>query len=101
MTKREIHRLKACALAAGLLLVPGFSAAGAMQPPRLVLQITVDALRGDLPGRYAHLFGDGGFRYLMDQGVHYTNAHYQHANTETIRHCPRSARHGGQRLVRP
>lgn len=55
-----------------------------MQPPRLVLQITVDALRGDLPGRYAHLFGDGGFRYLMDQGVSYTNAHYQHANTETI-----------------
>jgi predicted AlkP superfamily pyrophosphatase or phosphodiesterase len=49
-----------------------------------VLQITVDALRGDLPNRYAHLFGDGGFRYLMDGGVHYTNAHYQHANTETI-----------------
>ena len=42
------------------------------------------ALRGDLPGRYAHLFGDGGFRYLMEEGVHYTNAHYQHANTETI-----------------
>jgi arylsulfatase A-like enzyme len=55
-----------------------------VQPPRLVLQITVDALRGDLPGRYAHLFGEGGFRYLMDQGIHYTNAHYQHANTETI-----------------
>ncbi len=54
------------------------------EPPRLVLQITVDALRGDLPGRYAHLFGDGGFRYLMDQGVNYTNAQYQHANTETI-----------------
>jgi predicted AlkP superfamily pyrophosphatase or phosphodiesterase len=56
----------------------------AERPVRLVLQITVDALRGDLPGRYAHLFGDGGFRYLMEQGVHYTNAHYQHANTETI-----------------
>ncbi len=56
----------------------------AATPPRLILQITVDALRGDLPGRYAHLFGDGGFRYLMDKGVHYTNAHYQHANTETI-----------------
>ena len=52
--------------------------------PRLVLQITVDALRGDLPGRYAHMLGDGGFRYLMEQGIDYTNAHYQHANTETI-----------------
>ena len=52
--------------------------------PRLVLQITVDALRGDLPKRYAHMLGEGGFRYLIDEGVVYTNAHYQHANTETI-----------------
>ena len=52
--------------------------------PRLVLQITVDALRGDLPERYAHVLGDSGFRYLMDQGINYTNAHYLHANTETI-----------------
>jgi len=52
--------------------------------PRLILQITVDALRGDLPRRYARLLGDGGFRYLMEQGIDYTNAHYWHANTETI-----------------
>jgi predicted AlkP superfamily pyrophosphatase or phosphodiesterase len=52
--------------------------------PRLILQITVDALRGDLPKRYANVLGDGGFRYLMEQGIDYTNAHYQHANTETI-----------------
>ena len=52
--------------------------------PRLILQITIDALRGDLPQRYAHVLGDGGFRYLMDKGINYTNAHYQHANTETI-----------------
>ena len=52
--------------------------------PKLVLQITVDALRGDLPNRFAHVLGDGGFRYLMERGVYYTNAHYRHANTETI-----------------
>ncbi len=52
--------------------------------PKLILQITVDALRGDLPRRYAHVLGDGGFRYLMENGIDYTNAHYQHANTETI-----------------
>ena len=52
--------------------------------PKLILQITVDALRGDLPKRYAHMLGDGGFRYLMNNGIDYTNAHYQHANTETI-----------------
>ena len=49
MTGRESLQLKAGLLVTGLLLVPGFSAAGAMQPPRLVLQITVDALRGAMP----------------------------------------------------
>jgi len=55
-------------------------------PPRvrLVLQITVDQLRGDLLDRYGHRFGDDGFRRLLDSGVVYTDAHYSHANTETI-----------------
>ncbi|MGC9403470.1 alkaline phosphatase family protein [Vibrio genomosp. F10 str. 9ZC157] len=52
--------------------------------PDLVLQITVDGLRADLLERYKHNFGEGGFRYLMDEGAYYTNAHYQHGNTETI-----------------
>ena len=56
----------------------------AAQPPRLVLQITVDALRGDLPLRHLSKMGKGGFRYLIDHGVFYTSAHYQHGNTETI-----------------
>ena len=51
--------------------------------PRLVLQITVDQLRGDLPGRYADRLTEGGFRYLMEKGTWYIDAHYQHANTET------------------
>jgi predicted AlkP superfamily pyrophosphatase or phosphodiesterase len=57
---------------------------GAEQPPRLILQITVDALRGDLPRRFANVLGDGGFRYLMEQGIYYNSARYEHANTETI-----------------
>jgi predicted AlkP superfamily pyrophosphatase or phosphodiesterase len=52
--------------------------------PRLVLQITVDQLRGDFITRYEGRLGEGGFRYLLDNGVYYSNAHYQHANTETI-----------------
>jgi len=71
-------------LVAASLSIPVVQAADAEKPPRLVLQITVDALRGDLPRRYAHMLGDGGFRYLMDNGINYTNAHYRHANTETI-----------------
>jgi len=52
--------------------------------PKLIVQITVDALRGDLPSRYKNVLGEGGFRYLMDRGIHYDNAHFRHANTETI-----------------
>jgi len=77
-------RLNTILMVLALVVASGLSAFGAERKPRLVLQITVDALRGDLPGRYVDLFGDGGFRYLMDQGVCYTNAHYQHANTETV-----------------
>ena len=51
---------------------------------KLVLQVTIDGLRADLLYRYRNGFGEGGFQYLMQQGVVYTNAHYQHANTETI-----------------
>ena len=52
--------------------------------PKLILQITVDALRGDLPERFAGLYGEGGWNYLLNEGVHFTNANYTHANTETI-----------------
>ena len=51
---------------------------------KLVLQITVDGLRADLLNRYQVGFGQGGFNYLLKNGTVYTNAHYLHANTETI-----------------
>jgi predicted AlkP superfamily pyrophosphatase or phosphodiesterase len=53
-------------------------------PPRLVLQITVDALRADMPRRFDRHYGEGGWRYLLEEGSYYENAHYAHANTETI-----------------
>lgn len=53
-------------------------------PPRLILQITVDQLRGDLPQRFLDRMGEGGFRYLLEQGVVFKDAHHAHANTETI-----------------
>ncbi len=60
------------------------AAPAAETPPKLILQITVDQLRGDLPGRYLPQMGEGGFRYLLDNGVVFANAHHAHANTETI-----------------
>ena len=70
-------------LAIGILMLP-LAIVAADKPPRLVLQITVDQLRGDLPARYLNKMGKGGFRYLLNEGVVYENAHHAHSNTETI-----------------
>ncbi|MGF1753361.1 alkaline phosphatase family protein [Vibrio makurazakiensis] len=77
-----MHYLKLSAL--GLALICTLPVAANETKPNLVLQITVDGLRADLLERYQHNFGEGGFRYLMEDGTYYTNAHYQHGNTETI-----------------
>lgn len=58
-------------------------AAATQSPPRLVLQLTVDQLRGDQLLRYRDKFGAGGFRLLLDRGIYYGNAHYQSSNTFT------------------
>ena len=70
-------------LAVLLAMVTGQLAAAA-DAPRLVLQITVDGLRGDRLDLYAENFAKDGLNYLRNKGVVYHNAHYLHANTETI-----------------
>jgi predicted AlkP superfamily pyrophosphatase or phosphodiesterase len=74
------------AMAMAFLVTGAVSHADAQERPRvkLVLQITVDGLRGDLLNRYGERFGKGGFRYLVEKGVVFANVHYSHANTETI-----------------
>jgi len=69
-----------------LLLAVACSATSvdAAEKPKLILQVTVDQLRGDLPTRYYDRLGEGGFRYLWEEGIVYRNAHHAHANTETI-----------------
>ena len=72
-------------LRAALIAALIFSAAAsAGDKPKLILQITVDQLRGDLPTRYYDRLGEGGFRYLWESGIVYRDAHHGHANTETI-----------------
>ena len=75
-----------CALMFTLVSNPVRASEPAVGSPqiRLVLQITVDGLRGDLLNRYGSRFGENGFRYLLSKGTVYTNAHHEHANTETI-----------------
>lgn len=56
----------------------------AQEKPKLVLQITVDQLRGDLIDRFGAGMTDDGFKYLLKNGAVFTNAHHRHANTETV-----------------
>lgn len=74
--------LIACTLLSSMTLVMAQEKAAVSR--KLVLQITVDQFRGDLPTRYYDRLGEGGLKYLLDTGTYYTNAHHQHANTETI-----------------
>jgi predicted AlkP superfamily pyrophosphatase or phosphodiesterase len=87
MALRAEGFLAARRLLGALLALLGLAAAPATAAGadyRLVLQITVDGLRGDLLERYRAGFGEGGFNRLLEHGAVYTDAHYQHANTETI-----------------
>ena len=70
-----------CLMSVTILSAPLVQAQSA---PKLVVQITVDALRGDLPTRYYERLGENGFRYLWEKGTVYADAHHAHANTETI-----------------
>jgi len=87
-----LHVMRACPVLGTLVFLAALTlpttvvaqSADADTRPRLVLQITVDQLRGDLPLRYLDRFTDGGFRYLLEQGTAYMDAHHAHANTETI-----------------
>lgn len=85
--KSAVSRIVFLLIAVMALLAVGdctFANAQTRPDIRLVLQITVDGLRADLLNRYEDGFGEEGFRLLMDKGTVYTNAHFQHANTETI-----------------
>ena len=67
-----------------MLPVFGSISAAVAAQPKLVLQINADQLRGDLPQRFVDRIGDGGFRYLLNQGVVFKDAHHAHASTEAI-----------------
>jgi len=85
MKKTSIRIILALALAG--VTLPAFAQDAAKvetEKPKLILQITVDQLRGDLPRRYVDRMTDAGFRYLLEKGTVYLDAHHRHANTETI-----------------
>ena len=70
-------------LVALIAISPLRAPAAADTHPRLVVVIVVDQLRGDLPARAAAASAHGGFGQIMDAGVIYDQAFYDHATTAT------------------
>ncbi len=66
-----------------LLLIISLTAFSANDQPRLVLQIVVDQLRGDLIHQHQQQFDKNGFNYLLNHAIDFQNAHHPHANTTT------------------
>ena len=52
------------------------------QIPKLVITLVVDQFRPDLLTRFDDLYV-GGFRWLMDHGIWFTNTHHEHSYTAT------------------
>lgn len=75
-----MHNFFRLSLLAALTLLQPLSA----EAPALILQITVDQLRGDLLERYREQLSPHGFGYLMDRGINYQNVHFSHSATETL-----------------
>ena len=50
--------------------------------PKLVITLVVDQMRPDLLTRFDNLY-TGGFRWLMDHGIWFTNTHHEHSYTAT------------------
>lgn len=71
--------LTACLAAASVQAATPAPAAA----PKLVVVLVVDGLPNEQVLRYRDQFGQGGFRRLLDQGAHFSNAHQAHGITVT------------------
>ncbi len=81
----HVRLASAALVGAGLLTalsLPAQTTATPVPRTRLVVQLTIDQLRGDYLDRYASQY-TGGFKWLATHGAVFTNATHDHAVTET------------------
>ena len=75
-------------------------APGGKAPPKLVLFLVIDGFPQDQLVKYYDLYGDRGFKLLLDKGGWYGNNHYSHATTytsvghATLLSCAHPYKHG-------
>lgn len=65
-----------------LAVVMGVEAQTASEVPALVVNIIVDQLRSDYLEAFSPLYGDNGFKRLMEEGRVYTQAEYPFSNPD-------------------
>ena len=65
-----------------LFSIYGAEAQTAPALPRLVVNVMIDQLRSDYMEAFFPLYGDRGFRRLMQEGCMYTNAEYPFARPD-------------------
>ena len=80
-TYKKVGEAGAKALAV-LLLLSASSSAKATEAPKVVVSIVVDQLRGDYLNKFAHLYGEDGFKKLHAKGCVYTNGYYAHTSPD-------------------
>src|SRR5690349_5275091 len=85
MVKRLSPTFAFVALLASLAFQQPAAAAGPTDKPRLVVLISIDQFRADYLTRFEDLFLPptasgkvGGFRYLMERGAYFPDAHHDH-----------------------
>ena len=83
MKNPSLSLMASVAFTAAVFLSKFAFAAQSPEPPKLILVIIVDQMRGDYLPLMQSRLGVGGFRRLLDQGLVYTNANYRHGTTVT------------------
>ena len=79
--QRNIHTYT-IALLMACTLAPTEMTAANDGTPKAIVSIVVDQLRADYLEKYAHLYGDGGFKRLFAEGRVYTNGYFSHATPD-------------------
>ena len=65
------------------VLLPGCGLWTTAPKPRLVVLLVIDQFRADYLERFAHRFGEDGFKRLLREGAVFTSCYYPYAVTET------------------
>ena len=64
------------------VLLAASGSAYSSEVPKVVVGIVIDQLRTDYLEKFAHLYGDGGFKKLLADGCVYTNGYFEHTAPE-------------------